>query len=357
MSWAVGILQRITNAIRSPWRQDGILEQVTYQALFGDVSEVYVSRQRALALPVVAKANRIAKTTVAKLPLTAKRKDGTPWEAGAIPIVEQIERGTPSSVTLGNTVDALMFHPWAWWQITERDSYGWPSKVRYVPEPEADYDDQGTLVGAFGEKVRDGYIRFDGFTAGMLREHATIIRRALVLERVAAYAEENPVPSIELHNTGETMSGTQIDELIARWKNRRQNGNVAYTSKWLEVNTHGQAPEQLLIDSRRRMDLELARATGAPAWIVDAPVEGQALNYSNRASRNWELIDLFLSPVMTVIEDRLSMGDVTPRGTTVKFETDELTRPDMKTRFETYEIGKRGQFITDDWIKTQEGWR
>ncbi|WP_217182609.1 phage portal protein [Streptomyces sp. AC495_CC817] len=349
-------LRTTTPQVRSPWREDGILEHVTYEALYGDVSEVYVSRDRAMRLPVISKARRAACVTVGRLPLAATRPNGRPWPLGTFPILEQPEAGVPLSNTLAWTIDGLMFHPYVFWQVTARDSYGWPVKARLVPHSEADVNEAGELIAAFGEKVTDGFIRFDGFGAGLLRDGGDTIRRAMVLNRVAALAEANPVPSIELHNEGEDISDEQIDAMVARWVQKRKTGNVAYTNRNLKAIPHGQQPEQLLIDARKRIDLELTRHTGAPAWVTDTPIEGASLTYQNRASRNWELIDLFLTEYMTAIEDRLSMADVTPRGTQVKFLTDELTRDDMKTRFETYGIGKKHAFITDEWIAEQEGW-
>lgn len=85
-------------------------------------------------------------------------------------------------------------------------------------------------------------------------------------------------------------------------------------------------------------------------------LEGSTLSYENRASRNWELLDLGLSPMMTSITSRLSMGDVTPHGWQVEFNTDQLTRDDMKTRFETYKIGVDGNFVTPEQIAAWEGW-
>lgn len=79
------------------------------------------------------------------------------------------------------------------------------------------------------------------------------------------------------------------------------------------------------------------------------------MNYQNRQSRSWELIDLFLAKYMTAISARLSMPDLTPIGWRVEFNTDDLTKPDLKTRFETYKLGLDGKFIDQSWIEAQEG--
>lgn len=341
--------------LASPWSNGDHLTQITLDDLYGITSDMAVTRSKAMRLPVISKARRLAAGQIGRMALL-NTKAGRPAPQ-QMPLLAQPERERHAAGSLAWLVDAMMFYPRTWWIVQDRDSYGWPLWVKQLPQGEAGFDSEGKLTTAWGKPVqaRD-VIEFESPDSGLLIDAADTIRRAYAINRAAALAEANPVPSIDLHNTGVDMDDAEIDKLIERWVNARTGSGVGYTSKGLEAKVLGLQPQQLLIDGRARLDLELARHIGMPAWLADVAVEGSTLTYSNRASRNAEIIDLFLAPFMTAITARLSMGDVTPRGWTVSFTTDDLTRDDMKTRFETYEIGKRGGFITNDQVAEWEGW-
>ncbi len=359
----MGVMRRIGEAlglvseeIRSPWAEDGILEEITHEALFGDVSMIPVTPAQALRLAIPAKARRQLVGPLARLPLVAFNSAGAK-HATQPQIITQPDASTARANTIGWIATELFLRPCAYTLVTERNSYGFPHRLRPVAYSDAQTDKHGRLIAVNGEPVNPAdTLRFDGLDGGLLNEASDTIRRAIILNRVAAIAEENPVPTVELHNIGDKIGKTEIDELIKRYRAARTKHGVAYTSKEVELKTHGTRAENLLIDGRKRIDLELARHANLPAWAADIPLEGTSLTYQNRASKNQELIDQFLSTYTTVIEERLSLDDVTPHGTTVKFQFDELTRPDMKTRFDTYAVGKTGGFITNEQIADWEGW-
>lgn len=327
--------------------------------LFGlaDSSSFPITRKTAMSLDVVAKGRRVLATNIGRMQLVS-RKAGqlAPVQMGYL---AQPEAERPLAATLTWTVDALLFYPRTWWIVRRRDAYGWPARggVKLLDRQHAEFDSDGTLIAAWGEPVepRD-VIQFDAPDGGLLHDAARTLRRALVLDRAASMAEENPVPSVDLHYTGhQPMDETQIADLLASWRRARAKHGAGFSDKTIEVKTLGIQDSQLLIEAQKRIDLKLARAIGIPAWAADVALEGSTLNYQNRQSRAWELIDLFLATYMTPIASRLSMPDCTPIGWTVALDSDELTRPDLKTRFETYEIGMRSGFIDQQYIDSQEG--
>ncbi|HXG71275.1 MAG TPA: phage portal protein [Gemmatimonadaceae bacterium] len=316
-----------------------------------------IGRAEAIQLPTVAKARAAVAPTIGRLPLVAYRKATRVVQQPAL--LDQPEASVPLSTTLTWTIDDLIFYPFAWWLITERDANRWPVRVRRVPRSEANWDEKtGALFDAFGKPVNPAdVIRFDSWHGGLLREGRKTLRRAVAIEHAASLAEDNPIPSLELHNIGEDVRDPkEINKIIDAWINARRVRGVGFTNKAIETKAHGLVPEQLLIAGRQRADIAIVRAMNVPAWVVDATVAGQSMNYTNRQSRNAELIDGALSPYMSVIADRLSMNDVCPRGWRVKFDTDELIRPDLKTRFETYAIGVTNNFLPKERIATWEGW-
>lgn len=345
-----------TTGPSSPWREDGILEEITLAGLYGDVSMIPVSASRALRLSVIAKARRVLVHNLARLPLIAFDRTGQP-HATQPWITARPDATTARANTIAWIATELLLHPCAYTLVTERNSYGFPSHIVPVDRADAQTNDMGQLIAVGGKDVNPAdTLRFDSLDGGILAEGSDTIRRALVLNRVAAIAEENPLPVVELHNEGDDIGQEKIKEMINQWRMSRAKHGVGYSSKGVKVISHGARPENLLIDGRKRIDLELARHCNLPAWAADVPIDGSSLTYQNRQSKNQELIDQFISGFSTVIEERLSLPDVTPQGTTVRFQFDELTKPDMKTRFETYGIGKAQGFITNQQIADWEGW-
>lgn len=354
--------QPVGLTIKSPeqWADSSHLIPADLQTLFGitDASNLQITRRTAQGLDVVAKGRRVLATNIGRMRLVNK-KGGLPAPL-QMGYIQQPEDDRPLSQTLIWTADALYYYPRTWWIVKKRDAYGWPARggCKLLDREDAEFDDHGKPVKAWGTNIADagwGVIQFDAPDGGLLHDGQKTLRRAVILDRAASLAEENPVPSVDLHNTGEKLEAEQIREILTSWRNARARYGAAYSDKGIEVKTLGLDKEQLLIDAQNRMDVKLARQIGIPAWAADVALEGSTLNYQNRQSRAWELIDLYLATYTTAIADRLSMNDCTPIGWTTEFDDSVLTRPDTKTRFDTYKVGLDGGFIDQAWIEAQEG--
>lgn len=342
------------SVLRSPWSDSSHLEEVLFQDVFGIDAQGPVSRTAALRLATVAKGRDVLTGMISRQPLVAS-KNGAPLTPQSS-FIQQVEKCVPLVTTLTWTFDAMFFYGRAWWHITETNAEGFPLWAEWVPESEAEVGEDGQLVRAFGVNVAPGStIRIDGPHEGLLWRGADTIRRATRLNRAAAKAENNPVPSINLHNEGEDLNKKEIATLTNSWKVARETSGVGYSSRGLKVESLGQHPEQLLIDGRKAINLELARHMGAPEWAVGVALEGTSMSYSNRQSRNGELIDQFLAPFMSALTARLSLGDITPKGTNVAFDTSSLTREDTKTRYENLKLGLEMGLFDLEHAKESEG--
>lgn len=327
-----------STVLRSPWSDSTHLGDVVFDGVFGIDVQGPVSRSAAIKLATVAKGRDVLTGRVSRLPLVDKFK-GKPLDKTRR-LLTQPELGYSLVNTLTWTFDDMFFCGVAWWLVTERDFTGYPSRVSLLRPGQYETDDAGQLVKANGRPVRPGDgIRFDGPHEGLLERGCDTIRRAVRLNRAAAKAEDNPVPSIDLHNEGENINAEEIKALTSSWERARTTSGVGYSSKGIKVNVLGQSSEQLMIDGRKAINLELARHMGAPEWAVSVAQEGSSFNYTNKASRNTELIDEFLAPYMAAFTSRLSMGDITPHGTTVDFDTSTLTADDTTTRYANYKTG------------------
>jgi hypothetical protein len=352
--------EQLEHGIKSPfssWGEDSHLEHLTPDLWLGGWSQFAMNRDRAMGIATVAKARNVIAGQIGRLPLQAW-KGRIPQTLG-MDLLAQPERGVPRSTTITNTVDQLMFYPRAYWHVTERNSYGYPAYVKLVARDSIREDTSGNLSHVKGVAVRQGdVIRFDSpLGAGLLAVARETLQRAYVINQVTARAEDNPVPAIELHDTStkDQLDEDDVRKLTDAWTANRRRSGVAYTPERIKVNTHGLQNDQLLIDARRSIQLELVRHLGVSAWVADVTVEGSTLKYENRALRNWELLDLNLAPYLTAIADRLSLADVTPRGWEVRFNTDMLTQPDEKTRAETAALWVSSKIKTPDEIRDGEG--
>jgi HK97 family phage portal protein len=80
---------------------------------------------------------------------------------------------------------------------------------------------------------------------------------------------------------------------------------------------------------------EIARLMGIPEWYLGAAAGG-SMTYSNVTDERKTLVDFSLRPIMTAIEQRLTLDDITLRGTSVRFNLDDFLRGNAKDRADIY---------------------
>ena len=342
--------------LASPFAESSQLEAITLEHLYAaSEDQLPITRQAAMSIPSLARARNVLVGLASRLPLQAMTAEGAcpdqPW------ICKQPESGTPRSITVSWTVDQLIFYGRAWWVVRVRDWQQRPSIISLVDNSQIDLDSAGYPAGVNGKPIpASEFIRIDAPHEGILTFGKRTIRDTLALTRAISNAAANPVPSVELHQNSQqpTLTREQKQQIVSEWAAARRKSGIAFTPFNLDVKTHGQQAEQLLTEARRAASLDIARLMSVPAWVVDASVEGSSLNYSNVESRTRELIDYGLAPYLAAIEERLSLDDVLPRGTWARFDTNLITRGDLKTRAEAYQAAQAAGILTQDDCKTLE---
>ena len=334
----------------SPWANDDHLTAITLQDVFGwlDQELLPMGRAEAMSVPAVAAARHRVCGTLARLPMRAYLGDtDAAWGDGRPDLLTQPDPAEPHQATLLKTLDDLFFDGSAYWGVTRLDSTtGRPSQVTYVPRQSIQVDQEGRVTidtgfttwlattqgrGILGTALDSPWvIYFAGPHPGLLNFGARTLRSGVRLDRAASRAADNPVPSIELHQTNDAdMSDNDIRDLIRNWMSARrgENGGVGYTSAGIEAKAMGQQPEQLLINGRNQQAVEIARLAGIPAASIDAGIPGTSLTYANLADRLRDLVDFGLQPYGVAITDRLSMDDCLPHGVAARFDYSSLTAP------------------------------
>jgi hypothetical protein len=314
-----------TYPIATPWGSAD-LARILYEDVFGTDAPAN-TRSAAMRLPGVARARNLVVSTIAPLPFAALRRetviDSPPWFTAC-------HDGSSWQQRLAWTVDDLMFYGWSLWECV-RGADTFPLSFARINRDrwELDADNRLTLDGVIVKDTRN-MILIPGLHEGVLTYGVDAIRDATALYRIVRERLNNPVPQVDLHQTGgRQLNRDEIDDLRSDWAAARsgQNGGVAYTNEWIEAKPFGSGGENLLIEARNAAVLDLARMIGVHGGMVDATTPKASLNYETAQGRNGEFVDFDLALYMTPITARLSLDDVTARGQRVAFDTASITAP------------------------------
>jgi len=289
-----------------------------------------VSKAVALQVPSFARALQVYTHTIAAFEL--KQYVGED-QVVARAFLTQPSPITTYSAIMTRTVSDLLLYDVAYWYISARSWDGFPSEITYMPYDQISFipfSPYAEPVPSDGEVLWNGnpvssrnIIRFDGDgNGGWLTYGSSAISTAAALEAASFQYATSPLPQIALKNSGADLPESVVDELLDAWEEARQNRATAYLNSTISADTFGwNARDLQLVEGRNASATMIARLANLdPVWL-GASVSGSSLTYSNRTDLYRQLLDLSLTPVMKMIEERLSMNDVTPRGHEVEFDT------------------------------------
>lgn len=328
-----------------------------------------VSRTEALSVPAVIQ-GRNAICAIATMPLEQVGPDNTVTPSA---LLRQLDLDVPNVVTISQTVEDLLFESISWWLVLARDFAGFPVAVRHLDvgqvslTPPSDrqasplpsqLDPRDAAVWVDGRPVpASEVVRFDSPNPAVLKHGGRAIRRAILLDRAASMYADDPRP-LDYFTPGEGADPVDDDEVkvfLAQWKAERKNRGTAWVP--LSANYHSvdsPSPQQLqLVELQRQVSVEIANLFGLDS--EDLGVSTTSRTYQNDVDRRRNRINDVLSPYMRAVTDRLSMGDVTRRGYTVRFSTTEYLLPNPVDRWAIYSTPRGQTVITDDEIRQAEG--
>lgn len=288
----VGILQTLRTAARlpellasttaptatlaSPWSRPNHLAPIIVGELFG-AERVPMTREAAMKVPAVARSRRLICTTIPRFPLVAVDRDGEPL-AEQPPFLTRSDGALSPYHRMLWTIDDLMFHGWSLWAVRRYADTGKVAAAERLPFQSWSFDsDGGILIN--GEPANpDEVLLIPGLDEGLLAFGDRAVRHADRLAGAADTAAETPMANLELHQTTTApIPEPEVDRMIERWAEARRgkNGGVAYTNHAIELREHGAASEHLLIEGRNAAAVDVARAVGIPAAMIDATGQPQ----------------------------------------------------------------------------------
>jgi hypothetical protein len=306
-----------------------------------------ILRQDAASVPAIARCRNLIAGTVASIPLETYSMS-TGEELPNLPWVDQLDKRQPMEVTIAWLVDSLFYYGVAYLKVEEvyKDDNR-PARFSWVQ------NDRVTVKYTFDNSAVDYYmlnnvrvpdsgvgslVTFQGFDQGLLLRQPTTIRAAIDLEKASAIAAQTPMGSGYIKNTGADLPDQQVQGILNSWKTARQSKATAYLTSTLEFNPISFSPKDMMYnEAKAYLALDLARACNVPATMIDAEMI-RSNTYQNVLDQRKEFAAYTLMPFINAIQSRLSMDDLLPRGTCVKFAVDEtFLRVDPVTRLQVTE--------------------
>jgi hypothetical protein len=318
------------------------LESVVWSDIMGTGEPLPMTRAEAIMVPALARARHLTAGAIAGCPLTAwksgARVDPTPsWaiatdgQLGTLPPARRtalaLHAGQSPWWRMVWTVDDLIFYGASLWLVTQADPDGRPLRMARLPWSTWSVDQEGRVTDADGRPFADNELRvIPGPHEGLINFAQRTIREASTLETSAADIARRPF-RLELHQTTDLeLTREERAELVGATRQALSDNNgILFTNAAIETKDHAVDSHELLIDGRNASAVNIARVVSIPAAMIDATTAGASLTYETTAGRNAEWVDYGLSLYLDAIEARLSMDDVVPAGTSIAFDTTELT--------------------------------
>lgn len=306
------------------------------------------TREEAMSIPTVARGRNIICSSIASIGIEVWDRD-TGREIEDVPrIFRTPDPRINGAATYVWTAEDLLFHGYAYWQVMElyKDTLRIRSVQRIAPtRVTINTNSLGTEIVSYmvdGMYVPNSgvgsLVVFYGNDEGLLNRAGRTIRTGAELEKAAANYAREPIPSMVLSSNGTTLPADRIRALLDAWGASRRNRSTAFLNADVKMETIGFDPEKLqLASARSYIATELARAIGIPAFFVDAET-GSSMTYSNSETTRKSLLDFSLRPMMTAIEERMSMPDFLPSSQIAKFDLDSYLRGSATERANVYKI-------------------
>jgi len=262
------------------------------------------TRQEAMSVPAIARGRNIICSSIASIGLEVRDRV-TGMSIDPPRVIRTPDPRIPGVATYVWTLEDLLFHGYAYWQITElfADTQRVRSVQRISPdrvtintnsdstEIESYSIDGHTPLPTFGV---GSLVVFYGNDEGLLNRAGMTIRTGAELERAAALYAREPVPQMVLKSNGTALPADRIAKLLESW--------------------------------------------GA----------------SRASTTRQTLLDFSLIPLMNSITERLSMPDFTPSTQRVEYALDDYLRGSALERAQIYEILNRVGALSAEEIRVAE---
>lgn len=315
----------------------------------------YISIDRALRNWAVFACIRIIADTICALPVDLYKGDEEPIEPvptklvhpGAYTTIKQwLWQVMASELTDGN----------AYGLVSAVDRLEYPSQVDIISPTNAsvEKDKDGNKILKVGTKIlQPGEFwhmpgpQLPGDLAGLspIKYAARLINLGLESEKFGSDFFRNGINPTATLETDQQVNSEQAGEIKARVKQSMQNHDLAVLGAGMKLNEWQlNAEDSQFLDTARHNAISIAGIFGVPPEMLGAAQgSGSSITYANREQRAQDFLNNAINPWLARLEESLSAWF--PRGTYVKFNTGALLRSDLLTRYQSYALGIRNNFI------------
>lgn len=297
------------------------------------------SRQSAMQLATVSRSRDLLASVIACMPLQMYGEiyNDQLGEMEEVPLAPRSWLRQPDPAVTYNflmawTLDDLLFYGRAFWFVTERTQDGFPSKMTRLPAASCTTLDQAGPVW-FGPSQQIQFagslldpkdvIQFLSPIQGIIYSSAQTIATALKVEQSRYKNAQSSMPSGVLKQTGgEPLSAQELSEIGAAFQEARLTNQTAVLNEFLTYEASTATPDKMLmIESAQYSALDLSRLCGVPPYLVGVATGAYA--YTSAEQSRADLYIFGVKPYADCIASTLSMNNVLPRGTYVKFDVDD----------------------------------
>jgi HK97 family phage portal protein len=321
------------------------------------------SREEAMSIPTIARARGIICSSIAATPIILRDRS-TGVRIDPPRVINTPDPRVPGSAIYVWTAEDILFTGFAFWRILElyADTFRIRRVERIAPTRIGTFlNDNGTEILYYtidGNRIPEtglgSVVVFYGNDEGLLNRAGTTIRAGAELERAATMYAREPMPTMILKSNGASLPPDRIAKLLESWGQARRNRSTAFLNADVTLDAVGFDPEKMQLNAARNyISTELSRAIGIPAYFTDAPT-GSSMTYSNATLAKQNLLDFSLIPIMTSIEERLSMPDFTPSSQVARFDLDAYLRGSAIERAQVYEVLNRIGALSIEEIQRKE---
>jgi hypothetical protein len=297
------------------------------------------ARNGAMKVPTISRARDLLASVVSstRLVMYTERWNDTDMEMEQINLaprswLRQPDPSIPYSTLMAWTLDDLFHFGRAFWYVSSRTTDGFPASFTRLPAGTVTTEDQaGPVWFAPSSKVYfqggmippDDLVQFISPVQGIIYSGEQAILTSLRLEESRYRNAQSAMPSGVLKQTGgEPLSAQELADLAAAFNAARMSNQTAALNEFLDYTETKALPDNMLmVESAEFQAKELCRLTNIPFYLAGVNI-GSYQYTTSRGARE----DLYLfgaRPFLQCISETLSMNNVLPRGTMVRFDVED----------------------------------